>query len=86
MCGIAGLIGAFVPGLAARMNAVQAHRGPNGRGAFEDPGAGVCLGHVRLAILDVTPAAAQPMPARDLLETELCFPDSVLHAGGFSCL
>jgi hypothetical protein len=26
MCGIAGLVGEFVPGLMARMSAVQAHR------------------------------------------------------------
>jgi len=37
----------------------SAHRGPDGRGAWLD--AGVALGHVRLAILDPTPAGHQPM-------------------------
>ena len=45
----------------ARMNAVQGHRGPDGQGVFEDPEALVALGHVRLFILDLTPAAAQIM-------------------------
>jgi len=65
MCGIAGLVGDFIPGLMARMNAVQIHRGPDGRGVFEDSGAQAALGHVRLFILDLTPAAAQPMQSSD---------------------
>ena len=65
MCGIAGYIGDFIPGLMARMNAVQAHRGPDGQGVFEDPEVRVALGHVRLFILDLTPAAAQPMHSPD---------------------
>jgi len=47
------------------MNTVQAHRGPDGRGTFEDAEAGVALSHVRLAILDLSSAAAQPMHSRD---------------------
>ncbi len=65
MCGIAGLVGEFVPELAARMNSAQAHRGPDGQGVFEDPEARVALGHVRLFILDLTPAADQPMYSPD---------------------
>ncbi len=65
MCGIAGYIGDFIPGLMARMNAVQAHRGPDGQGVFEDLEAEVALGHVRLFILDLTDAAAQPMHSPD---------------------
>ncbi len=65
MCGIAGYAGPFLPGLAARMNAAQAHRGPDGQGVFEDPAAAIALGHGRLAILDLTPAAAQPMHSPD---------------------
>jgi asparagine synthase (glutamine-hydrolysing) len=65
MCGIAGLIGDFKPGLVSRMNALQAHRGPDGQGVFEDPEARVALGHVRLAILDLSDAAAQPMSSPD---------------------
>jgi len=65
MCGIAGYAGGHLPGLAARMNAAQAHRGPDGQGVFEDPNAGLALGHVRLSILDLSAAAAQPMHAPD---------------------
>lgn len=65
MCGIAGLVGDFVPGLAGKMNTLQAHRGPDGRGVFEDAEAGISLGHVRLAILDLTSAADQPMHSQD---------------------
>lgn len=65
MCGIAGLVGDFIPGLMARMNAVQVHRGPDGQGVFEDPQARIALGHVRLFILDLTPAAVQPMHSPD---------------------
>jgi len=65
MCGIAGLIGDFIPGLMARMNAGQAHRGPDGKGVFEDSENQVALGHVRLAILDLTDAAIQPMHSPD---------------------
>jgi asparagine synthetase B (glutamine-hydrolysing) len=65
MCGIAGLVGEFVPGLVSRMNAIQKHRGPDGQGVFEGPEAQVALGHVRLFILDLTPAAAQLMHSPD---------------------
>jgi asparagine synthase (glutamine-hydrolysing) len=65
MCGIAGFVGGFVDGLMDRMNAVQAHRGPDGRGVFEDAGAEAALGHVRLAILDLSGQAAQPMTSAD---------------------
>ncbi len=61
MCGISGFVGGFVPGMGARMNAAQAHRGPDGNGVFEDFAAGVVLAHVRLSVLDLTAAAAQPM-------------------------
>src|SRR5690606_213864 len=37
------------------------HRGPDSEGYWEDEGAGLALGHVRLAILDLTPAGDQPM-------------------------
>ena len=47
------------------MNAAQAHRGPDGQAVFEDPSAEVALGHVRLAILDLTDQASQPMMSDD---------------------
>ena len=59
MCGIAGYAGRFLPDLPERMNAAQAHRGPDGQGVFEDPVADIALGHVRLSILDLSPAAAR---------------------------
>lgn len=69
MCGIAGL---FAPGgaspmnLRARLQAMTdalAHRGPDGEGHWSDADAGVVLGHRRLAIIDLSPAGAQPMRA-----------------------
>lgn len=65
MCGIAGFAGGFWPALAQKMNAAQKHRGPDGDGVFEDPEAGIGLAHVRLAILDLSHAASQPMHSAD---------------------
>lgn len=65
MCGIAGLldyrrVGYQVePGTFDRMVDSLVHRGPDGRGVWQD--GSVWLGHRRLAILDPTPAGAQPM-------------------------
>lgn len=68
MCGIAGILdatGAAAPDLladiAGRMADVQAHRGPDGRGAWADADGHLGLGHRRLAILDLSPQGAQPM-------------------------
>jgi asparagine synthase (glutamine-hydrolysing) len=64
MCGIAGIV-ANHGGREeiGRMTSSLAHRGPDGAGAFLAPGVG--LGHRRLAILDLSPAGAQPMLSRD---------------------
>jgi len=59
MCGIAGYVGRFEPSLLGQMNRAQGHRGPDGSGQWHDADAG--LAHVRLAILDLSPAGAQPM-------------------------
>ncbi|KKC34560.1 asparagine synthase (glutamine-hydrolyzing) [Devosia psychrophila] len=65
MCGIAGILTA--PGKQAPHRALDVitdrinHRGPDGRGAFQDDDAGVHLGHTRLAIVDLSPGGAQPM-------------------------
>jgi asparagine synthase (glutamine-hydrolysing) len=70
MCGLLGWITASseaMDGLdAERLTAglaALAHRGPDGRGAvtFEGDGARGLLAHARLAIVDLSPAGAQPM-------------------------
>lgn len=67
MCGIAGLLSAEpragddLERATIAMTDAIAHRGPDGSGAWVDEEAGVALGHRRLAILDLTPAGAQPM-------------------------
>jgi asparagine synthase (glutamine-hydrolysing) len=60
MCGIAGIIGREASAeVAQAMSARIAHRGPDGDGVWLAEGA--ALAHRRLAILDPTPAGAQPM-------------------------
>jgi asparagine synthase (glutamine-hydrolysing) len=68
MCGIAGMVGLINEDNRAalgRMNAALKHRGPDGEGYWEsstdEAGWGLMLAHRRLAILDLTTAAAQPM-------------------------
>jgi asparagine synthase (glutamine-hydrolysing) len=68
MCGVAGAVGLIdrdIIRAVRKMQAAQRHRGPDGAGlwqsAAEDRFVGVVLAHTRLAILDLTQAAAQPM-------------------------
>jgi asparagine synthase (glutamine-hydrolysing) len=68
MCGIAGIIGRLDESNAAalaRMSNAMVHRGPDAYGTwFSAPdvrGWGALLAHRRLAILDLSPAGAQPM-------------------------
>lgn len=65
MCGIAGVIGREQSAAGEEAAAIRAmtdalaHRGPDGAGHFTD---GLCaLGHRRLAIIDLSDHAAQPM-------------------------
>lgn len=49
------------PSLAGRMLDAIQHRGPNSRGHWSDAASGVLLAHVRLSIVDLSPAGHQPM-------------------------
>src|SRR4051812_26353375 len=67
MCGIAGVFNLggepVLPVILRRMTDAVAHRGPDGDGFYIDRFVG--LGHRRLAIIDLSPAAHQPMLSRD---------------------
>ncbi|MFQ5655652.1 MAG: asparagine synthase (glutamine-hydrolyzing), partial [Planctomycetota bacterium] len=71
MCGIAGALA--LPGSTrpidepslTRMRERLAHRGPDGRGTWVSPDGRVGLAHRRLAIIDLSPAADQPMATED---------------------
>src|SRR5512139_4073273 len=72
MCGIAGLLdisgtgnrGGLESGARAMADAIR-YRGPDGSGVWTDEKAGVAFSHRRLAIIDLTPAGAQPMMSAD---------------------
>ena len=67
MCGIAGLIDptwdSLDPTLIATMTRALAPRGPDGEGFWRAPG--VALGHRRLAVIDLSDAAVQPLANED---------------------
>ena len=66
MCGLCGVVALDRPperDTVGRMLDDLAHRGPDGRGVFEDPG--VCLGHLRLAIIDLSERGLQPFASDD---------------------
>ncbi|MCK6371390.1 MAG: asparagine synthase (glutamine-hydrolyzing), partial [Gammaproteobacteria bacterium] len=67
MCGLAGMLrfDRAAPDLAAlrRMTDTLAHRGPDGSGHWQE--GPVALGHRRLAIIDLSVAANQPMESAD---------------------
>src|SRR3954462_2358163 len=71
MCGIFGIVSAHErldPAWVRAGLAIQSHRGPDGDGAWSRPASAaphVALGPRRLAILDLTPAGAQPMANDD---------------------
>src|ERR1700730_772202 len=61
MCGLCGVVALAEPpdrDAVVTMLDELAHRGPDGRGMFAAEG--VCLGHLRLAILDLSDAGLQP--------------------------
>jgi asparagine synthase (glutamine-hydrolysing) len=68
MCGLTGYFELRALGAKAEVNAVLGRmaqaiesRGPDAQGLWLDSDAGVALAHRRLAIVDLTPAGAQPM-------------------------
>lgn len=67
MCGIAGIIDfrgrAIDETVLRRMGAALAHRGPDDSGVWTHHAPGFCAGlaHTRLAVIDPTPEAHQPM-------------------------
>lgn len=68
MCGIAGILGRVDErnrGALTRMSAALVHRGPDDQGTWEsvpdERGQGALLAFRRLAILDLSPAGAEPM-------------------------
>lgn len=69
MCGIAGMVslrGTPIGRLEARLaaaSALIAHRGPDGQGTWTSRDSSAGLAHRRLAIIDLSPGAAQPMHA-----------------------
>ena len=70
MCGFAGFVDrssriADHGAVLAAMSRAVAHRGPDGQGEFVEPRLGLGMAHRRLAILDRTQAAAQPMHSPD---------------------
>lgn len=65
MCGIVGYLGGATTddddGMLRRMTSAISHRGPDSAGYWRDLGQSICLGHRRLAIVDLSPAGSQPM-------------------------
>jgi asparagine synthase (glutamine-hydrolysing) len=68
VCGIAGRVNFRThapvnPATLARMCQLIRHRGPDGEGVWADGAVG--FGHRRLAVIDLSPAAAQPLHTAD---------------------
>jgi asparagine synthase (glutamine-hydrolysing) len=67
VCGIAGVLAlggefAATEEYVTRMRETLVHRGPDGAATWIDPAGRIGLGFRRLAIVDLTPQAMQPMP------------------------
>ena len=72
MCGIAGIFayaGSSPPidrDELLRIREAMVRRGPDGDGLWISPGGEIGLAHRRLAIIDLSPAAKQPMATADI--------------------
>jgi len=68
MCGVAGALSFANSSFSVsatyleRMRDTMRHRGPDGAGVWVSPDGRVGLGHRRLAIVDLSETAAQPIP------------------------
>ena len=67
MCGIVGVLDSkpIAPEAVASMRDQLAHRGPDHAGLWRSDDGQVCLGHRRLAIIDLDARANQPMRSHD---------------------
>jgi asparagine synthase (glutamine-hydrolysing) len=66
MCGLCGVVALDRPPERPAVEAMLdglAHRGPDGRGIFAEDS--VCLGHLRLAIIDLSDAGLEPFASED---------------------
>lgn len=64
MCGIAGALFTSRKDATAAVSSMieeLEHRGPDAGGLWQDLDAGIVLGHRRLAVIELSPAGAQPM-------------------------
>lgn len=64
MCGIIGYwtqSGEISENVISKMAGTFRHRGPDSDGQWSDSSAGIALGHLRLAIVDLSPSGHQPM-------------------------
>lgn len=70
MCGITGMYSLkkdmrINPATVVKMRALLGHRGPDDCGIYISPDQRFCFGHNRLSIIDLSPAAHQPMSDED---------------------
>jgi len=72
MCGLAGFVdwrtqtdADTLRAIGEAMNCTLAHRGPDAGDVWTEAESGTVLAHRRLAIIDLSPAGAQPMHSRD---------------------
>ncbi|HMO61917.1 MAG TPA: asparagine synthase (glutamine-hydrolyzing) [Ferruginibacter sp.] len=92
MCGIAGIIDKLTlknqdqkTALLQRvkkMTDILAHRGPDGEGHWINQSGNVCLGHRRLAVIDLSANAAQPMHFNPAMPFETASPRYTITYNG----